>query len=90
MTNLTFNDRASYLVFRKEWKVRYAELTLEIRETREAIKVAYREGQDSRASTLQYRKACLRRDAHSFMNTLTEAKQEAQRQYEAERQKVTV
>lgn len=87
MTNLTFTDRASYLAFRKDWKVRYAELTLEIRQAREDIKAAYREGNDSRAATLQYRKACLRRDANSFMNTLTEAKLEAQRQYEAERQK---
>ncbi len=86
MTTFNFTDRATYKAYRTSWKVRYAELTLEIRSTREAIKQTYREGKDERASSLQAHKAYLRRDARHMLAELAEAKQEAQRQYLAERE----
>lgn len=82
----TFTDRASYKAYRTAWKVAYAELTLEIRETRAGIKQAYHDGNHDRAGSLQSSKAYLRNDARNSMAELAEAKQEAQRQYLAERE----
>jgi hypothetical protein len=86
MATFNFTDRASYKAYRTSWKVRYAELTLEVRETRAAIKQAYLDGKDDRASSLQAHKAYLRRDARHALAELAEAKEEAQRQYLAERE----
>jgi hypothetical protein len=86
MTNFNFTDRASYMAFRKQWKTRYAELTLDIRTTRAAIKQAYREGDSDRAGSLQSHKQYLRNDARDMLASLADAKVEAQRQYLAERE----
>ncbi len=82
MTN--FTNRKTYLEYRADWKARYKELSEEIRETRAAIKTS----DQDRASVLQAEKAMLRRKANRMMLELTEAKLEAQRQYEAEHAKV--
>jgi hypothetical protein len=86
MSRFTFTDRATYLAFRKQWKINYAELSNEIRDTRAAIRTAYAEGRDTRAFALQSTKAGLRRDARYLLSDLADAKKEAQRQYLAERE----
>lgn len=78
--NINFTDRTSYLAYRAEWKASYKELSQEIRETRVAIKTS----DGDRQSLLQSEKARLRNKASRMMLALTNSKEEAQRQYEAE------
>ncbi len=85
MNAFTFNDRASYIAYRADWKARYKALSEEIRETRAAIKQAYADNNEDRASTLQQSKAFLRTQARHMMMEIEAAKIEAQRQYVAER-----
>jgi hypothetical protein len=38
MKSLNFNDRLSYLAWRKEWKVAYAQISIDIRQSKQAWK----------------------------------------------------
>lgn len=83
--NTQFNDRATYMEFRRNWKTAYKELSQDIRDTRRDIRQAYLDGKDERAGYLQAQKAAQRSEAHSMMVILTEAKITAQKQYMAEK-----
>ena len=85
--HLTFTTRNEYLAYRADWKNNYKILSQDIRDTREAIKQAYANNNQDRASILQYQKSELRKTARKMMEELADAKVEAQRQYEAQKEK---
>lgn len=76
-----FTNRKSYLAFRREWKTKYLNLSTDIRNIKDEIKRAQREG-DYRAGHLQAERELLRRDATLMLENLAAAKLEAQMQYE--------
>ena len=70
MTN--FTDRASWIAFRADWKVRYAAASATIRARRRSMIEASGEQQSNLQSSLH----CDRRRANSLMDELNEAKEQ--------------
>jgi acetone carboxylase gamma subunit len=76
-----FNDRTTYLAYRRNWKLAYKELSQTIRDTKAKMKTAAQPEQGRLQMTREY----LRRDARHMLAELVEARVEAQHQWEAER-----
>lgn len=83
LNSINFTSRATYLEFVAEWKAQHAQLILDIRATKIAIK------EDSRANASPYKNLSLiytlRRDIEASEALRATAKVEAQRQYLAEK-----
>jgi hypothetical protein len=75
--DINFNSRETYLKWRKEWKLAYYNLSLDIREAKQKRKPANAHDWSNWASKAHY----LRLEARGMLETLKEAKVEAQRQY---------
>ncbi len=82
MTN--FTNRETYVAYVRAWKLQYQENSELIRQTKIAIKEAFRSGNIDEAANLQSRRAYLRGDQRNALIERAEAKEEAQRQYLAE------
>lgn len=91
MTKFAFNDRASYKAYRAEWKNRYLTTTSEIRKLKQERAEAnrafsktdgsYNKEWSALANTL-HALATARKNATELLIELSEAKEEAQRQYQ--------
>lgn len=83
---LTFTDRASYIIWRMDWRVYYKNLTADIRKT----KMEYKEAQ--RNDTLSYaligKLSKLKQDARSAIEARKESKQRASENYESTKEMV--
>ena len=66
-----FNNRESYLAFRKSWKLRYAEQTVKIRSLKRELSQSV---SDYDRAGIQSRLHYASRDAHLMMVELEEAK----------------
>lgn len=75
----TFNTREQYLAARAAWKVEYKALSATIRNTRQAIKDADRNGEYS--GMLHFNLRQQQAQATAMLEELKAAKAEAQRQY---------
>lgn len=84
MTTFSFNDRASYLAYRAEWKANYAALSEEIRTVKAYIRKQYAAGRIP--SNEQAERVYLARQATALLEELKEAKIEAARQWAASRE----
>jgi hypothetical protein len=84
LNTITFTTRATYIDFVIEWKTQHAQLILDIRAAKNAIKNANREGnvQWKHYSELNQK----RRDIQDSLALRAAAKIEAQLQYLAERE----
>jgi len=78
---MNFNDRESYLAFRREWKDTYLALSAEIRETKNYIVSEMKAGNYRNYSAAQYKLVGLQEDARTMMETVEAAKVEANRQW---------
>lgn len=76
-----FNSRETYIEFRRQWKAEYRQISKDIRDTKDAMKKAQRDG-EYRAANLQAEREILRKEARQMIEALHEAKAEVQRQYE--------
>lgn len=79
-----FSDRATYLAWRRAWKAQYKDLSGRIRETKLELKNRMRSGNGP--WIIQPALARLQIEARAMMQEIEEAKQQAARQYAAERQ----
>lgn len=79
MTTFSFNDRASYLAYRADWKADYRALSEEIRQTKRLIRNIYAEGRRL-PSGEQSDRSYLGLRATKMLEELKEAKIEAGRQ----------
>ena len=95
MTKFTFTDRASYLTYRANWKHQYLTVTSEIRKLKQQRAEAnrafsktngsYNKEWSALASTLNAL-AASRKEAAELLTELSEAKLEAGRQYNADKE----
>lgn len=83
MTTFNFNDRDTYLAFRKEWNEEYQALSQAIRELKAQHREELASGKGSYKHYEIFRK---RREANSMMLLLEEAKLESARQWAASRE----
>lgn len=88
MTTFTFTTKETYLAYRAEWKAEYAQLSNTIRETTLAIK---KQHQEKGWADFQFwnllRKSVAR--ANAMLEELKEAKIEAGRQYNMQKEEIT-
>lgn len=85
MTTYMFNNKETYLAYRSNWKANYKSLSQQIRELNRDIKETQQE--KGYAGNMQYLKLKLRAQATAALEELKAAKQEAQRQYQAAKEK---
>ena len=85
MNTFNFNDRDTYIAFRKEWKEKYKILSLEIRGLKITRKEQARKGEGSYAIYSLMQKS---QQATAMMLLLAAAKEEANRQWLANREGV--
>ncbi len=83
ITTFDFNSRDSYLAFRREWKTSYRELSKIIRDLKRTIVCKMKDGEYAGYDQNRLRDA--QHDANAMLECLKAAKEEAQRQYVAER-----
>lgn len=81
MTDYNFTDRDTYKAWVKNWKVTYAEKSVLIRQIKEAMKIAARGGEESKAGHLQAKREYLRGNQRNAIAARHAAKEQAQRQY---------
>jgi hypothetical protein len=86
MSNFNFTDRASYLAYRAEWKAEYKANSATIRKLKIEMKELARGGDIDAASSAQATRQYMRKLQERALYSLQKAKEEAQRQYLAERE----
>jgi hypothetical protein len=86
MTNFNFTDRTSYLAYRAEWKAEYKANSETIRKLKIEIKEMARSGDVDGAGGAQATRQYMRKLQSRALYSLSLAKEEAQRQYLAERE----
>ena len=84
MSTFSFNDRASYLAYRAQWKAEYRALSDDIRQTKRYIREMYAKGRIP--SNEQSERVYLALQATAMLEELKEAKLEAARQWAAFRE----
>ena len=88
MTTFTFNTKETYLAYRAEWKAEYAQLSNTLRETKLAIKKQHQEkGWADYQLWVLLRKSVAR--ANVMLDDLKEAKVDAGRQYNLQKEELT-
>jgi len=91
MFNFTFNSRATYLAQVADWKATYAAHSAQIRSTRRAFRAAQQAyslgtaGAWTETERLRRELACLRGEATALLAERHAAKEEAGRQWQAQR-----
>lgn len=90
MNNFNFTDRTTYLISKAEWAANYAQLVLDIRAAKNAIKNSNRNLNGGRNIGDVWSSYAALRSLHNDLREALDqragAKVEAQRQYLAERQ----
>lgn len=83
-----FHDRTSYLAAISAWKVAYRQLGAELRELKHQFKQAQRAGNASQVEALRHALYVGKHKATNMIAERHQAKQEAQRQWLAQREQV--